>query len=106
MTMAPPTPSMPATKAPANPSDVRVRANGTVTRAELLQARVVGGEVGQRLVGDRLERGLHLRHRFVTGAPPVGLEQDQLVAQVHGRLAGDAGNELGRVALPLGPVAG
>src|SRR5258706_776933 len=104
MTMAPPTPSMPATTAPASPSDVSVTAKTTLTRAALFQARVVGGEVGERVVRDRFEHDLHLGDRLVARAAPVCLEQQELVAQVDGGLAGDAGHELGGIALPVGAV--
>src|SRR5688572_2080706 len=104
MTMAPPTPTRPDTTAPRKLSTTRVRRK--VTRWRLPQARVVGGQIAKRIVRHGLEDGLHLGEGLVAGAPLVGLEQCQLVAQVLGGLAGDGWHELARIALALGPVAG
>src|SRR5690349_1185093 len=66
MTMAPPTPTRPATKAPTRLNAIRTRRN--VTPSTLPQARIVRGHVLKRAVGDGLEDRLHLRQRLVTGA--------------------------------------
>src|ERR687888_122806 len=105
MTMAPPTPTRPDTNAPARLSATRVRRK--VTPSRLPQAGIVGGHVAERLVGDRLENGLHLRQRLVAGAALVSLEQKELVLEVASGLARDGRPELGRVArgapLSFGP---
>src|SRR6267142_956692 len=105
--MAPPTPTRPETNAPARLSTTRARRK--VTPSRLPQAGIVGGHVAERLVGDRLQDGLHLGERLVAGAALVGLEQQELVLDVRRRLPGDGGPELARVALAalaLGAVAG
>src|SRR3954471_11098732 len=103
--MAPPTPTRPETKAPARLSTTRVRRK--VTPSRLPQAGIVGGHVGEGLVGDRLQDGLHLGERLVAGAALVGLEQQELVLDIRRRLAGDGGPERARgslATLALRPV--
>src|ERR1043166_3875641 len=105
--MAPPTPTRPDTNAPARLRATRVRRK--VTPSRLPQAGIVGGDVAERLVGDRLQDRLHLGERLVAGAALVRLEQQQLVLDVRRRLARDRRAELGRIplaALALGAVAG
>src|SRR5712664_4056646 len=100
MTMAPPTPTRPATNAPPRLSATRTRRK--VTPATLPQARVVCGHVLERHVGDGFEDRLHLRERLVAGAPLLGLEEQELVANVARRLPGDPRHLLARIALALG----
>src|SRR4051812_829146 len=97
MTMAPPTPTRPETNAPARLSATRVRRK--VTPSRLPQARIVGGQIGERLVCNGLQDGLHLGQRLVAGAALVGLEQQELALDVAGRLPRDGGAELARIAL-------
>src|SRR5688572_5921438 len=106
MTIAPPTPTSPETKAPLRLSPESTDRKPTVTCPALPQARVVGGHVAERRIGDRLQDGLHLVELGVAGAPLLRLEQQELVAEVDRRLPGDRGDELGRIPLPFGPVAG
>src|SRR2546425_4780552 len=68
MTIAPPTPSRPATNAPTNPSASRVRANASVTGSApnlvgpaLTQARVVRREIPDLVVRDRLHQRFERR---------------------------------------------
>src|SRR5215813_14823744 len=109
--MAPPTPMMPAMTAPEKLSAASTDRNAAVTpeRAPstrpLLQARVVRRDVRQRLVGDRPQHGLQLGERRITRAALVRLEEQELVADVAGGLAGDRRDELGRIALALVAVA-
>src|SRR5437773_8885728 len=99
--MAPPTPTRPETNAPARLSTTRARRK--VTPSRLPQAGIVGGHIAERLVGDRLQDGLHLGERLVAGTALVGLEQQELVLEVPRRLPGDGRAKLGGVtaALPL-----
>src|SRR3970040_1355574 len=59
---------------------------GRCTLGELPQARIVGGQVGQRGVRDRTDDRFQLLERRVAGAPAIGLGQEHLVAEVRGRL--------------------
>src|SRR5947207_759671 len=103
MTTAPPTPTRPETNAPPRLSAIRTTRK--VTPSTLPQARVIGGHVVQRALEHRLQDRLHLRERLVAGAPLLGLEEHELVADVARRLPGDPRHQLGRVALALGAVA-
>src|SRR5215813_13118913 len=112
MTMAPPTPMMPATNAPEKLRAASTDRKAAVTpeRAPdpprpLLQARVVRRDVRQRLVGNRPQHGLQLGEGGITRAALVGLEEQQLVAEVAGGLPGDGRDQLGCVALALVAVA-
>src|SRR4029453_9660817 len=74
-------------------------------RRRLLQTRVVRRDVRERLVGNRSQDGFQLRQRRIARAALVRLEQQELIADVAGRLAGDGRHELGRVPLTFGAVA-
>src|SRR5437660_10058766 len=104
MTTAPPTPTRPETNAPPRLSPTRTRRK--ITPSTLPQARVIRGHVVQRALEHRLQDRLHLGERLVAGAPLVGLEQHELVADVARRLPGAPRHQLGRVALARGARAG
>src|ERR1700752_4866473 len=111
MTMAPPTPMMPATNAPEKLRAASTDRNAAVTpeRApdarRLLQARVVRRDVRERLVGNRPQHGLQLGERGIARTALVRLEEQELVADVARRLSGDGRDQLGRVALTFVAVA-
>src|SRR6267143_3361658 len=106
MTKAPPAPSNPATNAPQNPTTSRVTPSAMVTGEPTLpEARIEAREVGDLLVGERLEERLQRLERLVARAPPVRLEEEHLVLQVTRRLPCDVGNALGWVALARGRMA-
>src|SRR5436309_4532759 len=101
MTIAPPTPSRPATNAPPNPSASRVRANASVTGSApslvgpaLTQARVVRPEIPDLVVRDRLHQRFERLERLIRGVPAVGLEQEHLVPEIAGGLPAQVGTTL------------
>src|SRR5437762_2728366 len=98
MTIAPPTPSRPATNAPTNPSASRVRANASVTGSApnfvgpaLTQARVVRREV----VNARLDHVLRIRLHLGRWPPAPGVVLDRFL-EVPGRDARDDRHRVGR----------
>src|SRR4029453_12225145 len=120
MTKAPPAPSSPATKAPANPSARSVTAKARVTppagpataalrprdsRWRLPDARPVRRHVGELLVGNRRHQRLDHFELSVARAPLVRLEEQLLVLEIAGRLTRQIGNALRRVAFARGAVA-
>src|SRR5262245_30844378 len=107
MTKAPPAPSSPATKAPANPSKRSVTAKARVTpsaepataalrprndRWRLPDARPVRRQVGELLVGNGRHQRLDDLELRVARAPLVGLEEQHLVLEITGRLTRQIGN--------------
>src|SRR5262245_944230 len=120
MTKAPPAPSRPATKAPANPSARSVTANARVTpsaeqataaleprdgRWRLPDARPVRRQVGELLVGNRRHQRLDHLELSVARAPLVRLEEQHLVLEITGRLTRQIGNAFRRITLARGAVA-
>src|ERR1051326_2463859 len=95
--MAPPTPSVPETSAPTIPRAKSVSAKATVRRLAL--RRVVGGEVRELLVGNRLHERLQRLQRVVAGAAAIRLEQEHLRLEIRRRLAGEVGHALRGIAL-------
>src|SRR5436190_24109916 len=100
MTKAPPMPSSPAKNALRNPTPSSVDASASVTRsacrarkrsARLPDARPVCGQVGELLVRDGLHQRLYRLERVVPRAPAIALEEQHLIAQIAGRLAGQIG---------------
>src|SRR2546426_488608 len=113
---APPIPRSPEKKAPRNPTPTRVAASERVTRpaaparapdrsAWLPDARPVGRQVGELLVGNRSHQRLQRLELIVGRAAPVGLEEQHLVAEISRRLAREIGDPSGWVALARHPVA-
>src|SRR5947208_14998087 len=97
MTIAPPTPSRPATNAPTNPSASRVRANASVTGSApnsagpaLTQARVVRREIPDLVVRDRPHQRFERPERLIRRRPAVGLEHDHPAPTVAGQLPAPA----------------
>src|SRR5262249_23621511 len=120
MTKAPPAPSSPATKAPANPSTRSVTAKAKVTpsaepataalrprdgRWRLPDARPVRRQVGELLVGNRRHQRLDHLELSVARAPLVRLEEQHLVLEVAGRLTRQIGNALRRIPFARGAGA-
>src|SRR5436309_9202728 len=114
MTSAPPMPRSPAKNALRRPTPSSVDASASVTRfvwrarersAPLPDARPVGGQVGELLVRDGLHERLYGLDCVVAWTPPIGLEEQHLVAQITRRLARQIGDALGRVALARGAMA-
>src|SRR5262245_43911153 len=120
MTKAPPAPSSPATKAPANPRARSVMTKARVTppaepaaaalrprdnRWRLSDARPVRRQIRELLVGYRLHQRLHHLELRVARAPLVRLEQQHLILEIAGRLTREIGHTLRRVALARGAVA-
>src|SRR5215510_13802497 len=120
MTKAPPAPSSPATKAPANPSARSVTAKARVTRSaepttaalwprdgrwRLPDARPVRREIGELLVGNRRHQRLDRLELSVARAPLVRLEEQHLVLEITWRLARQIGNALRRITFARGAVA-
>src|SRR5262245_7218793 len=118
MTKAPPAPSSPATKAPANPRARSVMTKARVTppaepaalrprdgRWRLSYARPVRRQIGELLVGYRLHQRLHHLKLRVARAPLVSLEQQHLVLEIAGRLTRQIGHTLRGIALARGAVA-
>src|SRR5207244_7802194 len=109
MTIAPPTPSRPATNAPTNPSASRVRANASVTGfvpnfvgPALAQARVVRREIPDLVVRDRLHQRFERLERLIRGVPAVGLEQEHLVPEIAGGLPAQVGTTLRGIPPEIG----
>src|SRR5438093_7771159 len=110
MTIAPPTPSRPATNAPTNPSASRVRANASVTGSApnlvgpaLAQARVVRREIPDLVVRDRLHQRFERLERLIRGVPAVGLEQEHLVPEIAGGCPRRSGLPFAASPLPDSP---
>src|SRR3990170_6028436 len=82
-----------------------IRATAAIDQLALPEARVVGGEITYLLVGNRLHDGLGGLDHVITRAPPVSLEQQDLVLEVPGRLAGEVRDALGRISLAVLAVA-
>src|SRR5262245_31030700 len=119
MTKAPPAPSSPATKAPANPRARSVMTKARVTppaepaaalrprdgRWRLSDARPVRRQIGELLVGNRLHQRLHHLELRVARAALVRLEQQHLVLEIAGRLTRQIGHTLRGITLARSAVA-
>src|SRR5207253_2751520 len=79
--------------------------NGPIGECHLPDARPVGREIGDLLVGDRAHQGLQRLEVLVAGASPVGLEEQHLVAEIPGRLAREIGDTFGWIPLARDAVA-
>src|SRR5439155_24087106 len=66
---------------------------------------VVGRQVVNRVVGQRLHQLLDRLEARITGTPIVRTEEHHLVLQIAGRLTGELGDELGAIAAALRAVA-
>src|SRR5207245_2730021 len=73
--------------------------NRPIGESHLPDARPVGREIGDLLVGDRAHQGLQRLEVLVARASPVGLEEEHLVAEVSGWLARQIRDTFGWIPL-------